>query len=140
MSIQDRVDLVDRAAVSLGNSVDAGYPGAPSPKKVCARKFNPEGVGPITASRSCSRLRSDLIDPTIALHHRRFTDVSVVLHHSVWMDSESGLPDLDSTVVARIFPRRRHSVGVIDLCAAKTRPKWELSLKPQEKAMSVTVR
>ena len=85
-------------------------------------------------------LRSDLIDPTIALHHGRITDVSVVLHHSVWMDSESGLPDLDSTVVARIFPRRRHSVGVIDLRAAKTRPKWELSLKPQEKAMSVTVR
>ena len=79
------------------------------------------------------------IDPTIALHHGRITDVSVVLH-PVWMDSKSGLPDLDSTVVARIFPRRRHSVGVIDLCAAKTRPKWELSLKPQEKAMSVTVR
>ena len=48
-----------------------------------------------SAGRTLTRLRalrSDLIDPTIALHHGRLTDVSVVLH-SVWMDSESGLPD-----------------------------------------------
>ena len=59
-----------------------------------------------SAGRTLTRLRalrSDLIDPTIALHHGRITDVSVVLH-SVWMDSESGLPDLESTMVVRYFP------------------------------------
>ena len=49
-------------------------------------------------------------------------------------------PQIDSHNAVGSGPRLRQSVGVIDICAAKTRPKCELSLKPQEKAMSVTVR
>ena len=36
--------------------------------------------------------------------------------------------------------RLRHSVGVIAICVAKTRPKCELSLKPHANAISVTDR